>query len=250
MKKIFILLTIASAVFLGGCTQSAVQYTSVAAMKLPIKSYPAKENLSDLSLAIAKPEVTISFKASNLMKASLQKRIAQDAYMLACHLTSEMRKILVAKGFTITDTFENLNSMTFTQKRNTSALFTAFINIEITEDTLSDLLDYVPQRVYGSIVSKAKLHIATIEPLSGETVWIKNVPVNDSTIELAYPYYPNVNASETLIPNELTGTAKSLDGLFLKTNNEIVEAVDAFVTVDEFMFLNTDIKKLKKIKRY
>lgn len=250
MKRIIILFTIAAAMFLTGCTQSAVQYTNVGAMDLPIKKYPARENLSDLSLAIAKPEVTISFKASNVLKLALQKRIAQDAYTLACHLTSEMRKILVAKGFTITDTFDSLNAMTFTQKRNTSALFTAFINIEINEETLSELVDFVPQRAFGTIASKAKLQIATIEPLSGEIVWLKNVPVQDSDIQLQYPYWPSMNASESMIPNELTGTVDSVDAIFKQTNDKITDAVDSFVSVDEFMFLNTDIKKLKNIKRY
>jgi len=250
MKKIIILTIVALSTLLAGCAPSGVTYTKISKMTLPIKTYDEKENLSDLSLAIARPEVTITFKASNTLKAALQKRIASDAYTLACHLTSEMRKILVAKGFTITDTFDNLNAMTFTQKRNTSALFTAFINIEIGEETLSELLDFVPQKAFGDIASKAKLQIATIEPLSGETVWLKNVPIQDSDIQLQYPYYPNMNASDTMIPAELAGTAESIDGLFKLTNQQITDAVDKFVDVNEFMFLNQDIKKLKKIKRY
>ncbi|ADD69113.1 hypothetical protein Dacet_2351 [Denitrovibrio acetiphilus DSM 12809] len=250
MKKILILITIVSAIFIAGCAPSAVNYTNISSMDLPVKKYPSRENLSDLSLAIAKPEVTISFKASNSLKLALRKRIAQDAYILACHLTQEMRKILVAKGFTITDTFDNLNAMTFTQKRNTSALFTAFISIEINEETLSDLVDYVPQLAHGVISSKAKLQIATIEPLSGEIVWLKNVPVQDSDIQLQYPYWASMNASETQIPVELSGTVNSIDDIFKQTNEKITQAVDSFVSVDEFMFLNTDIKKLKKIKRY
>lgn len=250
MKIKHLLTAVILVIFAAGCTSSGVQYTNMGSMDLPIKSYSQKENLSDLSLAIAKPEVIITFKASNTMKAALDKRIKADAYTLACHLTQEMRKILIAKGFTVTDTFDSLNAMTFTQKRNTSALFTAFIKIEINEETLSELLEYVPQRAFGNISSNSKLQIATIEPLSGEIVWLKNVPIRDTDNQLAYPYYASMNASESMIPNELVGTAESVDQLFIDTNNEIIAAVDKFVDVNEFMFLNTDIKKLKNIKRY
>jgi hypothetical protein len=250
MKKLQLLLIISLFTIITGCNQAAVKYSNIGSMTLPVKKYEARENLSDLSLAIAKPEVIITFKASNTLKAALKNRIKADAYTLACHLTQEMRKILIAKGFTVTETFDSLNNMTFTQKRNTSALFTAFIKIEINEETMSELIEYVPQRAFGAISSKAKLQIATIEPLSGEIVWLKNVPIKDSNIDLAYPYYPNMNATESMVPVELEGTAESVDNLFLETNGSILNAVDKFVDVNEFMFLNTDIKKLKKIKRY
>jgi len=250
MKRIQIVVLIALLAIVAGCAPQGVQYTNIGKLDFPIKTYPKKDKLSELSLAISKPEVIITFKASNSLKAALRKRIESDALSLACHLTQEMKKILIAKGFTVTETFDNLNAMTFTQKRNTSALFTAFIKIEINEDTLSELLDYVPQRIYGTIASKAKLQVATIEPLSGEIIWLKNVPVQSNTFDIEYPYYRGLNATETLVPAELVDPTHSIDGLFTGTSNSIVNAIDKFVDVDEFKFLNTDIKKLKKIKRY
>lgn len=162
-----------------------------------------------------------------------------------------MRKILVAKGFTVTETFNSLNAMTFTQKRNTSALFTAFVRIDIDEATMTELTkDFVPIRIFGDIASRVKLSIATVEPLSGETIWLKNVPVENSSTTLQYPYYPRLNATDSMIPNELVSTVHSLDDIFAKTNNEILSAVTKYVSVEEFKFLNDDIKKLKNIKRY
>jgi hypothetical protein len=245
-----VVLIILSVIFLGGCMAGETQYSKMGSLQLTQKQVSSKKDLSELSLAIAKPEVIINFQASNNLKASLGERIRYDALNLACFLSQEMKRMLVAKGFTVTETFDSLNSMTFTQKRNTSALFTAFIKIDISEDTMSELKEYVPQRAFGSISSTAKLQIATVEPLSGEIIWLKNVPINDSSIEINYPYYQSVNATESLIPDELVSTAQSIDGIFILTNNQILDAIDKFVDVKEFQFLNDDIIKLKKIKRY
>jgi len=249
MKKLLIILSMA--VVIAGCAGGSATYTNVPALDLKITNVERSPDVSELALAVAKPEVIINFKASNTLKAAVIERIKADALTLACHLTQEMRKILVAKGFTVTETFNNLNSMTFTQKRNTSALFTAFVKIDIDEASMTELTkDFVPIKTFGDLASNVKLSIATVEPLSGETIWLKNVPVENSSTNLQYPYYPRLNATDSMIPNELVGTVHSLDDIFSKTNNEILSAVSKYVSVEEFKFLNDDIKKLKNIKRY
>lgn len=249
MKKFFILLVLA--VMIAGCMAGSATYTNVGTLNLQPMQVTRSTEVSDLSLAIAKPEVIINFKASNTLKAAISERIKSDALALACNLSLEMKKILIAKGFTVTEVFNNLNTMTFTQKRNTSALFTAFIKINIDEATMTELTkDYVPVKTYGDLASSAKISIATVEPLSGETIWYKNVPVENSSISLQYPYYPRLNATDSMIPNELVPAVQSLDGIFSSTNDRILEAVMKYVSVEEFKFLNDDIKKLKNIKRY
>lgn len=248
MKKIFLIFAVA--VMFAGCAGQTT-YTNVGPLNLSMKNTPKSMELSELSLAIARPEVVITLDASNTLKAAIGERLKADALTLACHLTQQMREMLVAKGFTITDVYDNLNMMTFTQKRNTSALFTAFIKVDIKEVSSSELTkDYIPIKAYGTLAASAKMSIATVEPLSGETVWIKDVPIENSSTDIAYPYYPRLDATDQMIPNEIVPAVQSLDASFMKSSDRILDAVEKFVDVKEFRFLNEDIKKLKQIKRY
>lgn len=249
MKKNILFLIFVSLV-LAGCA-TVPTYTEMPPIKLSQANVQEDNARSELSMAIARPNIILTFDASNSLKAAIEERFKADAVTLACHLTREMRRILVEKGFTVLETYDSLNNMTFTQKRNTSALFTAFLNINLKEVSQTELTkDYVPVRVFGNILSSSELSIATIEPLSGEIIWLKNVPVDDARIYIDYPYYPRMDATNALIPNELVPAVQSLDEWFSATNNAILKGIVDYVSVEEFRFLNEDIEKLKNIKRY
>lgn len=249
MKKLVFLLIVAFA--FTGCVTTDPTYTNIGKLSYQSKQYQSSQDLSDLSLAIAKPEIKINITLSRTLKSALRKRIEANACALAGYLSEEMKKALIAQGFTVTDTFDSINSMTFTQKRNTSALFTAFIKFDIDENSMTSMDSQKgPISAEGELTAKAKLQIATIEPLSGEIVWLKTVPVGDISTNLMYPYYPRLNATESIIPNELLDSTNAMDSMFVNSSVSIVNAINKFVDVQEFQFLNTDIKKLKKIKRY
>jgi|GEM_PF-2088945 hypothetical protein len=249
MKK-YTLSLIFALILLTGCAKGPT-YTEISPLKLNQANVQKGNAMSELSMAIARPEIKIKFNASNGLKSAIEERFKADAAIIACHLTREMRRILVEKGFTVLETYDSLNSMTFTQKRNTSAVFTAFIKINLDEISQTELTkDNMPVRVFGHIMSSSELSIATIEPLSGEIIWLKNVPVDDARIQIDYPYYPRLDATEFRIPNELVPAVTSLDKWFATSNDAILQGIVDYVSVEEFRFLNRDIEKLKDIKRY
>lgn len=249
MKKQLAALALATLIT-AGCASTDPTHRNIGKLDLKPMQYSNPTKLSELSLAVARPDVIVEMSLSRTLKNALNERLKSDALVLACYLTQELKKSLIAQGFTVTDTFETINNMTFTQKRNTSALFTAYIKIEIAENTFTTIENGVPLSAAGELQAKAKLQIATVEPLSGEMVWIKSVPVSDVSVLLNYPYYTQLQATDVIIPNELVDAATSVDRLFADSGKAIMAAVNKYVSVEEFQFLNTDIDKIKQIKRY
>lgn len=249
MKKQFILLALL-ALITAGCSSTSSTHQNIGKLDLKPMQYDNPQKLSELSLAVSRPDVTIEMSFSRTIKNALNERLKSNALILACYLTQELKKSLIAQGFAVTDTFDSVNNMTFTQKRNTSALFTAHIKIDISENSFTTIVDGMPVSAEGDLNAKAKLQVSTVEPLSGEIVWLKSVPISDVTAALNYPYYTQLQATDVIIPNELVSTTNSIDRLFADSAQAIVDAVNKYVSVEEFQFLNADIDKIKQIKRY
>lgn len=249
-SRIFLLILMALGFAFSGCSQ---KYAHLESLDLKSKNYPNPEEISTLSFALAEPDFKVRTVLSYTLTSAFKDRLRYDTEQMGCHLTNELDKILLSKGFTITDRFRSYNNMTFTQKRNTSALFFPKITISVEEKTLTDYIDNTATAIAGDIVVSAHVKIIMLEPLSGEKVWIKSIPVDDFTASIEYTptyEYGKGLAGAHTVPEELGPIALQLDEFFVKINEAVIEATNKYVEQNEFEFLNDDIKRLKGIKRY
>jgi hypothetical protein len=166
-----------------------------------------------------------------------------------------VEKVLLSKGFTITDIFTNYNDMTFTQKRNTSALFYPEIDIEIEEKSQHETVQFLflkDHSIKGRMEIRARVNIVMLEPLSGEKLWIKSLPVSDVDEIVVYEpaQYGGPQLNGYLVPENLQPIAATIDDMFKSISEEVLVATNKYVERQEFEFLNTDIERLKQIKRY
>src|SRR6185369_3306586 len=165
MKCIYKLLVIMISIsMLSGC----VKYVNMADLQLVTKNYPKPDEVSNLSFALAEPDLKIKYSLTGTNMSGLSERIRYDANKVACFMTAESEKIL------------SYNSMTFTQKRNTSALFYPEIVIDIEEKAQREHITapfYFPKdKLKGRLEINAKVNIIMLEPLSGEKLWVKSIP--------------------------------------------------------------------------
>lgn len=252
MKCIYRLIVIMISVsVLSGC----VTYIDMADLKLDTKNYPKPDEASNLSFALAEPDLKIKFDLTSTANSGLAERIRHDANKVACFLTAESQKILLSKGFTITETFQSHNAMTFTQKRNTSALFYPEIIIDIEEKSQLETLQVLMFRsdqIKGRLQINAKVNIIMLEPLSGEKLWVKSIPVTGFDEVVSYkPYqYAGAELNGIAVPEDLVPIAAKIDAMITTISQDVLEATNKYVEKHEFEFLNTDIVKLKGIKRY
>lgn len=244
--KITVLVVVLVSLFTG----CGPKFETLGELKLKEHNYKAKESAKDVAFAVAKPEFVIKTKMSRLLSNGLASRLEHNANVISCHLTSELSKLILGKGITITDTFNSRNDMTFTQKRETSALYYPEITIKLNEQSMTLYDERMPLSTQGDLIVSAQVKIVMLEPLSGEKIWVKSLPINNSSIAVKYPNSIFKSSSPSQVQDTVVSVAKAIDTLLVKINDEIIKSTSKYITIEEFRFLNSDIRKLKNIKRY
>lgn len=236
-----------SVLLLSGCGPS---YVSVKPLDLPAKNYPVTNTDKSIAFAIIKPQIVVKTKISSDLSRGLNARLQHDVNQIACHLMKEMQKMLIARGIDVTQTFDSPEDMTFTQKRETTALLYPQVTIELEQHTNTLVNGRVVENTEGDIQIKATTSLVMYEPLSNEKVWIKHLSTKKESVQVNYPGLLQNNASPFQVEERVVNVAENIDNLLVSIDKEILKSVDKFVTKEEFIFLNDDIKKLKNIKRY
>jgi hypothetical protein len=244
--------------FVGCSTKTVSNFTTLEQIELPSKDYEMKRKKSiDLSFATINPILTINFNASNDLKNSLMKRLQNDVNKLSCKIPTEIKKILISKGISVSDNYWSRNDMTFSQKRDTSTLFYPAIEIYIDQNSV-DVLRKVDNsrtkkiKTVGTLEISAKVELVSLEPLSGEKIWLKSLPLKRKKIKTNISYDGSLKRSTNIfkVDTKAVVVAEELDALIVEIYNKILEGVDKYVDYEEFMLLNKDIVKIKNIKRY
>lgn len=248
---IALILVLVAGSMISGCAS----YVELSDLKLVAKNYPKPDEVSNLSFALAEPELKIRYNLTTTANSGLSERIKYDVNKVSCFLTDEEQKILLSKGFTITDTFQSYNAMTFTQKRNTSALFYPEIAIEIEEKSQLERISapfYSKHEIKGRLQINAKVNIIMLEPLSGEKLWVKSIPVTgfDEPVTYKPEEYDRSALNSYTVPEDLAPIAVKIDNMITTISQDVLEATAKYVERHEFEFLNADIIRLKGIKRY
>jgi len=265
MRKIG--LTLFVALFaIAGC-KTTIQQTRLTEDKLVNSNYPAVADKNNLSFAYARPVLSVEADISEELREGLYERLKYQTDNIACHLYGELDKVILSKGFTITDRYRSLKYMTFTEKRNASALFYPEIKIKIKEKSDIDEDSTLEFKTSGTLEIEAEINIIMLEPMSKEIIWIKSIPVDNVVEGFSYDnafwagwdgnlLKRNINkfkvtrGTKHTVPENMKHIGTLIDSIYSEIDNKIIEATIAFVDAEEFKFLNSDIKKLKTIKRY
>jgi hypothetical protein len=257
-KSINTILAIVSAFTLFGCSSKEVSpYTNLDSIQLPSKNYPKSTNKNtELSFATINPVLKINLNISQDLYDSLSKRLKDDVNKLSCQIPLEIKKILISKGISVSDNYWSRNDMTFSQKRDTSILFYPIIKIDMDQNTFDvvELNGRVENKIEttGKIQINARVELIALEPLSGEKIWIKSLPLRREKLEKDISYKGTLKRSINIftIDTKAKNIAEDIDNLIIEIYTKILEGVDKFVDYNEFILLNKDIDKIKKIKRY
>lgn len=247
MNKKTLLSAVIALTFLTGC---GTNFVSIKPLELPKDEYAQTDNEKGIAFAIARPQLMIKTKISSDLERGLNRRLQYDANTLSCHLTTEIERMLVARGITITNVFESKNDMTFTQKKETTALLYPVITIDLLQESNTVYQEGQAANTNGDIKIRVDAGVVMLEPLSGEKIWIKHVYAGKKSLLINYNGLIVNNPSPFKIQTNVKDIANDIDALLVEIDNQILAAVSKHVTKEEFKYLDDDIKKLKGIKRY
>nr|WP_321267416.1 HpaA family protein [uncultured Sulfurimonas sp.] len=247
MNKKTLLSAVMALTLLTGCGTS---FVSMKPLELSKDEYAQTDSEKGIAFAIARPQLMIKTKMSPDLNRGLNRRLQYDANAISCHLTSEIERMLVARGITITNVFESINDMTFTQKKETTALLYPVITISILQESNTVYQEGHATNTNGDIKVRVDAGVVMLEPLSGEKIWVKHVYAGKKDLLINYNGFIENNPSPFKIQTNVEAVANNIDALLIEIDNQILNAVSKHVTKEEFKYLNDDIKKLKGIKRY
>jgi hypothetical protein len=151
-------------------------------------SYPASEaTASDVTIAIVRP-----VDATGLVNAGQMGTLyVQNAMAFNTAMAAQFQELLNKKGFKQTGPFDDLNSMTFIDKRGADLVLTPQVGITIAtppekmeqQDTLFGTRPGVIYKSFGPCTASGFVSFILVEPLSGEKLWVKKVDVPPTEVD-------------------------------------------------------------------
>lgn len=232
---------------LSGCGQ---KFADVGTVQFKQNSYPNAEQMSSTHFAIAKPDILIKANLSMDMHNAIDRRLSYLSDELACNLMREFQKAVISKGITISDKFSSRSDMTFSQKKNTTAIVIPIIQLGLAQSSISDYEDGRQEFTRGNLSLTIKVRLEMIEPLSGEKIWIKDLPLKENSTNVNYYGYLMQISNPMMAENQMVENIKYLDNLVYSVYDQILEAVNKYIEREEFEYLADDIKNLKNRSTY
>lgn len=197
-------------------------------------------------------------------KAPIDPIYSKVADGLSKSLAIDLDKIIISKGMTVTGPFENLDMMTYPDKKNADLSLTPEFLINVQTRDITGWRDEggwfrktVEVKVDGWVVLMMR------EPLSSEKIWVKKIEVGEK-VEKAEIYAERVPINSK--PGVITipvpwqqyqpGTIKydgrkdALANIVKKMYPEIMQTSYRYLNTDEILVLKEKAAEIRKLKRY
>lgn len=193
-------------------------------------------------------------------KQQIEPAYSKVAAGLQKSLAIDLDKIIIAKGMTVTGPFENLDMMTYPDKKNADLSLTPefFVNPQ-SRDTSQwiDVGSYFKKAVEVKVDAWVALMLR--EPLSSEKIWIKKVEVGEET-EQAEIYAQKVDRGPVKPGSRLhnyglgefvyDGRKDAVANILKKMYPGIMQTVWKYINTDEILVLKDKSQEIRKLKRY
>jgi hypothetical protein len=216
-------------------------------------SYPAGEApASDITIAIVRPiDVNASQSTSGKVLAVNSKTMMKAENDFNAGIVAQLQELLNKKGFKQTGPFEDLNAMTFPDKKAADLTFTVQVglNFAVPQTTTNFEQGFGNQLLGGGVVvAESKgvcsgsgfISFVILEPLSGEKIWIKKVDITPTEVDCTGKAAPE---NFTVIDN---GVAVLLEKAFQLAMKRAWD----YVSPEEIVMLKKQSQELRAKKVY
>ena len=198
-------------------------------------------------------------------------------------LSRDVQRVLVAKGFPIAGEFTSIDQMTFPQKDRTTMVLVPTITLSVTsqpnpgervhwqsrgmngppkEQPLSIfrgnvLLGGQKYEQRGRFTIRGSIDLELHEPLTGEKLWLKDVPITERSRDWTWYYWRedvkdeggNVVRTENPAVEGHDGRDAAMSALFADAYRDTMTQLVSFLSRDELIRLKADADRLKKVWR-
>jgi hypothetical protein len=209
-------------------------------------SYPAGEpKASDVTIAIVLPTSADGFATAGQMGTLY----VQHAMAFNTAMAAQFQELLAKKGFQQTGPFDDLNSMTFPDKKRADLALTAQVGITVAipsekmrhQDNLFGTRPGVIYSTTGPCTVTGFVSYVLLEPMSGEKLWVKKLDVPTTEVDCSGERGgPGLG---TIIAN---GAAHALE----KTYGAVMQRAWDYISPEEIILLKKQSQELRAKKVY
>jgi len=194
-------------------------------------------------------------------KATMDPIYSKAAKGFAKSMAIDLDKIIIAKGLTITGPFENLDTMTYPDKKNANLTLTPVILINTQSRDISGwnnredggIMKTIEVKIDGWVVLEMR------EPLSSEKIWIKKIEVAEmaETTEIIAEKVPVYRRPSDFIPIGYNagrilydGRPDAMANMMKKMYPVIMQTCWKYIDAEEVLVLDEKAKEIRSLKRY
>jgi|GEM_PF-2947524 len=168
-------------------------------------------------------------------------------------LTSSLEELLSSKGFTVTGPYDDIDSMTFPEKKGADLMLYPLMNIDsgyainnVRVERDVDLLGNVSATTVCdvTIAPSGAVQFVAAEPLSGEKMWIKKVDITQPS--QSFRGTGKVCQKQGVTQEMRNAWGRAHEQLFQK----VMKSIDRYVNTEEFVMLKKQAQELREKKAY
>ena len=251
MKRLMVLLCLASLALTGCAGPTAVLSLQYTGAEKAIKSYPVKvalvepkhskdQNLEKIAAGQAQMMLAATYMATPpplpLDVQILQKYNAEYVPRLQSALHGDIERLLAGKGMTVMAKYASFDEIPFAAKKEIDLIVVSEFNFSpLILDRMNKMLFVFGPLVHtGSVELNGRLEITMVEPMSKELILIKKVDLSSNRITY----------------NDEAGAHDALVNLLNTTYPQIIQKAAAIMDSDEIAVAAKDVQQLKEKKRY
>lgn len=193
-------------------------------------------------------------------KATIDPIYSKVAKGFVKSMAVDLDKIIIAKGMTITGPFENLDIMTYPDKKNANLTLTPVILINTQSRDITGwndredggLIKTVEVKIDGWVVLEMR------EPLSSEKIWIKKIEVAEmaETAEIIAEKVPIYGRSGFIPIGYNVGRIlydsrpDAMANMMKKMYPAVMQTCWKYIDAEEVLVLDEKAKEIRSLKRY
>ncbi|GHS84756.1 hypothetical protein FACS1894103_5700 [Campylobacterota bacterium] len=170
--------------------------------------------------------------------------------------------IVNQKGFATTGPFTTFDDMTYPEKKDAYLAVVPSLNINFSDSGIGESKNsglYYSKK--GTLTLSGDFYIKVIEPLTNQAFINRRINLSDLKITRSYTYEVQTktqgsDSADTMLmkmnaPAKLTNdTSKVMQEMLNEFYSQAVEKISAYLSREELLSLQTEIAKIKDLKRF
>lgn len=276
-----ILVAIVALAFVSCATLKETDFVAVERPPSPpgtLFSFDAQKEGTSTGISVG--VVAANYTADVRLGGPLDNRASALATELRNAMSRDVQRVLVAKGFSVAGEFSTLERMTFPEKDRTTMVLVPTITLSMLYQPsavnkvywrsrgISGPPQEEPFKIYrakqvmmggekfeqrGQFTVRGSVDLQLLEPLTGQTLWVKSIPINESSRNWTWYFWRdeikddkgNVVRTEDHPVEGYDGRDAALSTLLADAYRTTMMQFATYLSRDEFVQLKGDATKLK-----